>query len=65
MWDQIKAALGYTVHVKWEGQNYIHYAWTRKEAYEWMKCYPLPAYVWITHSFGSYVSAIRGKMGDI
>lgn len=57
--NAIKSLLGYTVHVKWEGKIVTHYTWTRAEAVEWMKCYPIEAYVWISHTFGSVFHAAR------
>lgn len=56
----LKSLLGYSIWVRWEGKEFVHYSWTRKEAYEWMRCYPIEAKVWITHSFGCAFHGARG-----
>lgn len=54
-----KALLGFTTHINWDGKKYTHYSWTRKGAYEWMKCYPVEGAAWITHSAGAFIVAGR------
>jgi hypothetical protein len=31
---------GITVRITWEGKTYVHYVWTEKEAFDWVRQYP-------------------------
>lgn len=55
----IKKLLGFQVHVKWGEFRAEHVCWTRKEAIDWMRQYPIDTRVWITHSLGSAFVASR------
>lgn len=59
MMNYLRALLGYSIHVQWEGTRYTHYSWTRKDAYDWMKQYPIEARVWITTSLSAVTLAAR------
>lgn len=57
--DKIKALLGYTVSCRHAGQTIVYHCWTRAEAVEIMKGYPIEWRVWINHSMGLYFVAAR------
>ena len=47
------------VRAHWADCATVHRCWSRKEALEWMACYPVDAYIFVYNRFGPPVAMRR------